>query len=226
MSLVSVVLAVRNGEAFLKEALDSIVEQTYSDWEIIVVDGQSNDGTAAIAQSYSQVRYFLQSNLGIANAYNFGIKQAKGDFLAFLSCDDRWASNKLELQVRALQEKASCQYVVAHCQFYLEPNCVPPAGFRRSLLSGSHPAFIMETLLVRPSLFESIGLFDPDLFIAEDVDWFARVKDAGVQGVLLPEVLLYKRIHSNNTSIDLETNKKNLLKILRQSIQRKHEHQN
>lgn len=87
--LVSVIIAVKNGERYLTSAIKSALAQEGS-WpiEIIVVDGQSNDRTFQIAQSFGLVRFIRQVNKGVSDAYNVGIDAAKGEFLAFLSHDD------------------------------------------------------------------------------------------------------------------------------------------
>jgi glycosyltransferase involved in cell wall biosynthesis len=219
--LVSVVLIVRNGEQFLKAAIDSVLNQTYINWEIILVDGQSTDKTAAIAQSYPQVRYILQPDLGISNAYNLGIANAQGEFIAFLAHDDLWASEKLELQVKYFLDHQEVEYVSNYTKFVLEPGHSMPSGFRPQLLEGSHPTYIMETLMAKASLFQKVGGLDPNIEVACDVDWFARAKDMQVTSAMLPQTLLHKRVHSTNLSLTARVNDQNLLTLLRHSIARK-----
>ena len=86
--LVTVVLAVRNGERYLASAIQSVLAQDYRPIELVVVDGQSSDATAAIAQSFVQVHYVRQMTQGISNAYNLGIEVASGDLIAFISHDE------------------------------------------------------------------------------------------------------------------------------------------
>ncbi len=218
---VSVVMVVRNGEHFLDQAIASVLAQTQDDWEIVLIDGQSSDRTAAIAQSYPQIRYQLQTDQGISQAYNQGIAAAPGEYVAFLSCDDLWTADKLALQVSYLATHPEVQYTVAHTRFFLEPGHTLPSGFRPHLLEGEHPAYIMETLVARRSLFQALGGLDPTLSVAEDVDWFARAKDAQIPSAVLPQVLLHKRIHQTNLSVTSPQNDQNLLTLLRRSIQRK-----
>jgi glycosyltransferase involved in cell wall biosynthesis len=218
---VSVILIVRNGEQFLEAAISSVIAQTYTNWELIVIDGQSTDATAAIAQSYPQVRYFLQTDLGVSHAYNLGIAQAQGEFIAFISHDDRWASDKLTLQVQYLCDHPEIDYVGAHTQFILEPGHAIPPGFRPNLLEGTHPTYIMETVMARQGVFVRVGGFDQHFQVAEDVDWFARAQDMQIASAMIPQALLYKRVHSTNLSLTAKVNDQNLLTILRRSIARK-----
>lgn len=219
--LVSVIIAVKNGERFLASAINSVLEQDYRPIEIIVVDGQSEDRTAQIAQSFAQVGYIQQVNKGVADAYNVGIDAAKGELVAFLSHDDLWTPDKLSVQVNYLIDHPKIQYTIAKVKFFLEPGHSPPSGFRKELLGNDHIGRIMETLVVRKSLFDVIGKFRTDLTTAEDVDWYARANDNGVPMAIIPKVLLYKRVHDANISLNVLVNNRNLLKALRQSIDRK-----
>ncbi|MCU0517013.1 MAG: glycosyltransferase [Oscillatoria sp. Prado101] len=219
--LVSVIMVVKNGERFLAEAIESILSQTYEPYEIIVVDGQSTDSTEKIAKSYKPVRYIRQTGQGVADAYNVGIDAARGEFVAFLSHDDLWAPNKLSVQVDYLLSQPEIQYTVAKAKFFLEEGYSIPPGFKPELLEGDRVSRIMETLVARKTLFEKIGQFNPNLRTAEDVDWFARAKDKNILMAVIPEVLLYKRIHDANISLsDIKLNNDLLLNILKQSIDR------
>lgn len=218
--LVSAIIAVKNGERFLARAIQSILQQTYSVYEIIVVDGKSTDNTGKIAQSYPQVRYILKENNAPADAWNLAIDAAKGDLLAFLDHDDRWTPNKLSLQVNYLVNHPQIQYVIAKFKYCLEPGYSIPSGFKKELLEQDITGLIPGTLVARKSLFDSIGKFDTNLAIASDVDWFIRVKDQNILQAVVPEVLLYKSIHEQNLSANAKVNNQELLKVLRQSINR------
>lgn len=219
---VSVIVIVKNGERFLAEALHSIERQTLPPLEILVVDGGSTDRTAEIARSFAGVRYLPQSDSGISNAYNFGIAQARGELLAFLSHDDLWAPDKLAVQVSHLLTHPVCQFTVCRIRSFLEPGETPPAGFRHELLQKEPVAYIMETLLARRSLFDRVGLHDPCLSTGGDVDWYARVFDANIVGHVCDQVLVQKRVHGSNTSLTDATTNAQLLLSLRRSVQRKH----
>lgn len=219
--LVSVIVAVKNGEAYLSAALQSIIDQRYRPLEIIVVDGCSYDRTVAIARSFAHVRVIEQPGKGIADAYNTGIAAAQGEFSAFLSSDDLWTSDKLEVQIGYMLAHPHLQYTVGKARFVLEPaTCLPP-GFRPHLLDGEHTALIMETLVARRSVWQQVGGFDTGLRLAEDVDWFGRARHLGVPMVALSEVLLHKRIHGANASLNLALNNRELLKVVTRLIRRK-----
>jgi glycosyltransferase involved in cell wall biosynthesis len=220
---VSVVMAVKNAAAYLAESLDSIAAQTYGVHEVILVDGQSTDDTPAIAARYPGVRMIQESGRGYASAWNDGIRASTGDGIALLDSDDRWVSGKLQWQVDALAADAEADGVVGHVTFFAEPGRALPPSFRPELLGRAHVGYMPGALLARRRLFDRVGLFDPDWVIANDIDWFARLKDHGTRLVVLPQVLLEKRVHDGNVSyVSARTSLINteMIRALRRSIHR------
>lgn len=218
---VGVILIVRNGARFIRDALDSVHAQTLTPAEVLVIDGHSGDDTVAIARSYPGVTVVPQAGMGIANAYNQGISLARSDFLAFISHDDRWMPDKLERQVAALKANPEMLLSFTHVQHVLDEGASPPPGFRMMLLERPVPGFIMETLVARRTAFDKVGLFDPSFAVGEDTDWFARARDALVPTIVIPETLVVKRVHDANASLTHAGINSLLLKALRQSIARK-----
>jgi glycosyltransferase involved in cell wall biosynthesis len=216
---VSAVIAVRNGERYLAEALASIAQQTRQADEVLVVDGGSTDESATIAE-HTGARVVQQAGSGIADAYNTAVTQARSDVLAFLSCDDRWTPDKLQVQLAALQASPRLAFCHAHFQYEVEPGFRPPPQLA-ALVGQPQPGPIMETLVAKRRAFDDVGPFDTAFANAEDVDWLARAKDRDVASLMVPAVLLYKRLHGANLSLNLASNNVHLLKALRQSVQRK-----
>jgi glycosyltransferase involved in cell wall biosynthesis len=130
--LVSVIIPTYNYGRFLGECIESALDQTYPNIDVIVVDDGSEDDTAAVVARYPQVRYFYQphNGNGTVRAVNRGIREAKGELIAWLSSDDRFLSDKLEKQVRALQRAQEHDSRV--CLVYSDIYCVAPdtAGLR------------------------------------------------------------------------------------------------
>jgi glycosyltransferase involved in cell wall biosynthesis len=219
--LVGVVVAVKNGERFLSEAIASIVAQTYPHREIVVVDGGSSDRSAEIARSFPEVRCIAQRGDGLAGAWNQGVEAARGELIAFLDSDDRWIPDKLERQVELLAREPELGGVIGRVRFTLEPGLRPPAGFRPELLEGDHPAQMPGALLVRREVFQRIGDFDPSYGVTMDIDWFARVKDAGLRFGELAQVVIEKRLHDSNLShADGELYAREVLRAMRDSASR------
>ncbi len=222
--LVSIIMIVKNGERFIRQALGCILEQSYRSFEIILVDGNSEDKTLDIAAEYDSIHILQQPGIGVSDGYNTGIKAANADFVAFLSHDDLWTPDKLTLQMNYLIEHPEIMFTNCLSTFFLEPGSGIPAGFRRHLLVGEHPAMIMESLVTRKTVFDRVGYFNNALCTAEDVDWYSRAADLKIPSFMLPKALLQKRIHDRNISMDVDNNNKNLLIALRASVERKKEH--
>jgi len=219
---ISVIIVVKNGERFLREAIESVLQQTLPASEILVIDGHSTDKTKALAQSYPEVTYILQAGKGIPNAYNQGIQTASGEFIAFLSHDDRWTPNKLETQVRWMEKNPDTLYTICKAHFFLDdPNNIP-TDFKQNLLQGDYTAPMMETLVARKKIFDIVGMLDESFTISEDVDWYARCSDANIPMTAIPEVLLYKRVHDQSATMTAPAEQHDLLNALHKSVVRKH----
>lgn len=225
--LVSVVLPVRNGSRFLTDAIESVLAQTYPHIELIVVDGDSSDGSDEIAQSYEDVIYVRQSLppdedgwRGLPDAWNLGITRARGPLIAFLSADDRWLSKKIATQVALLDRDDAC-YSTTMFRFFLEPGYAVPPSFRAELFGQDLVGRIPETLLARRRAFDEVGLFDTRYSAAQDVDWFLRSQEMGLPASLVSQVLVEKRVHDSNLASNAVINSPALLEVLGRSIKRR-----
>ena len=108
MNRVSVIIPAYNGDRYMVEAINSILHQTYTNWEIIIVDDGSTDNTSNIIQKYSkQIKYFHQTNQGVAASRNLGLSKAEGEYIAFLDQDDVFLPHKLASQVTVLAEDST-----------------------------------------------------------------------------------------------------------------------
>ena len=180
---VSVVIPVFNRADLIDRALDSVLAQTLADYEIIVVDDGSTDGSAAFIERRSVDKLKLirsERNRGAGAARNLGIAAASGHYVAFLDSDDAWEPAKLDLQVAALDSApdgffaCGCDYYLWHGQQQsLVRNGLTPAQFRTDILFGCSisPG---STLMVRRDAFEKVGPFNESLRRLEDWDWLLR----------------------------------------------------
>ncbi len=216
--LVSIVLPVYNGERYLSQAIDSVLSQTYVPTELIVVDDGSADSSASIARSYKEVLFLRQHNQGVAAARNSGITAARGDFIAFIDQDDLWTPNKLNVQVQYLLKNPAVQYVNALVKLFAEPGHDLRSRYTEDFIEHAYIARTPGTLVARKSLFDCVGMFHRRFRIACDVELFVRLKEHNTLAYIIPEVLLYKRIHDNNLSFDVRTNRREVFSILRKTI--------
>ncbi len=219
--LVSIIMVTKNSERFLLSAIDSVLEQHYEPMEIIVVDGDSTDRTAEIAKSVEGVRYFDQPNHGLANARNFAIQVARGDFLAFLDSNDVWAPHKLHTQVEYLIAHSQCEATVTWLTHILEPGYNHVHYAKQRYHEDGLIGYTPSSLVARSQLFTKVGLFDPSFSVGCDADWFARLLDSKLPIAIIPEFLLSKRVHNANLSRDIVRNRKEIMLLLQNSISRK-----
>ncbi|MFH0731641.1 MAG: glycosyltransferase [Candidatus Omnitrophota bacterium] len=116
MSLVSVIIPTYNNASFISEAVDSVLAQTYTDYEIVVIDDGSTDNTKEILSKYNnKIRYFYQENKGVSSARNLGIRQATGEYIAFLDADDLMLPDRLDELVRFSEQNS---LIITFSDFY------------------------------------------------------------------------------------------------------------
>ena len=201
--LISCIVPVFNGERYLGEALDSILAQTYRPREIIVVDDGSTDGTAEVAAEYGKrVTYVWQANAGEAAARNLGLNTARGEFAAFLDADDLWHPEKLARQIARFWERPEIDLSFTRFQnFWMPELAAEEKRYQARPLSQPVSAYSICTLLARHTVFEKFGNFpDHDPLRPQNMIWFLRAAERGAVIEILPDVLMYRRLHSANLS--------------------------
>jgi glycosyltransferase involved in cell wall biosynthesis len=218
--LVSVIVPLYNGERYLRPALESIFAQDYAPLEVIAVDDGSTDRSAAVARRFPLGAYLHQPNRGIAAARNAGIAAARGDFIAFLDQDDLWPPDKLSIQIGRHLRDPDLAFTRAHMRLFLEPGFERPRWLAAGSWEEGFPAIAPGAWLVRRDAFAAVGMFDPELRTYDDVDWFLRAGEAGVAQAVLPEVLLFQRLHGTNHSHQRHLMNPDLLRLLKGRIDR------
>jgi glycosyltransferase involved in cell wall biosynthesis len=220
-ALVSVVIPVYNCERYVDEALRSVFIQEYDQMEVIVIDDGSTDRSADIIHSYQGARCIYQTNQGVSAARNAGIASSRGEFIAFLDADDVWMQDKLKIQMAFHLRHPEIGCSVGRCDTFLEPGSIMPSWLKERLLHEDEVGYFPSTLIARRDVFERVGVYDTNYRTGESADWFSRVKDAGIRIEILPYILLRKRVHEANLSHDVADTRTNMMKILRESINRK-----
>ena len=199
--LVSIVLPVYNGEKYLRESIDSVMSQTYKNWELIVVDDCSTDSTPDIVKEYAQkdsrvVYYRNPQNLKLPKSLNQGFQLTKGDYLTWTSDDNRYRNNAIEYLVSAIKEN-NCQFVfTAFCRIDENGDKIDDIVFDEDA-----PEMIPVRNMVGASfmytraVYEKIGDYDEELFLTEDYDYWQRI--CGHFGAVYKRDIIYDyRLHS------------------------------
>ena len=212
-SLVAIIIPTFNTGKYIKEAVDSAINQTYKNKEIIVVDDGSTDNTKEILDIYIQdnkIKYIYQENKGLAGARNTGIKAANGDYIAFLDSDDIFLPNKIEKQIEFLENNRDCD--VCYCDvwhFYDdEPNKLMKLDYK--YYSGSEVLknllkknFINPlTVVTRRSVVDKYGVFNEYFKRTEDWEYWIRLVWQGVKFCFLPEILAKYRMRKDSLSFN------------------------
>ena len=205
--LVSVIMNCYNGEQFLREAIDSIYEQTYQNWEIIFWVNASTDNSAAIAQSYDdRLKYFLTekfTNLG--EARELAVNQAMGKYIAFLDCDDYWYSNKLQLQVPLFQDS---DVGLVYSNYWIKnaekkkifSRAILPSGYILNELLNSY-SIGLSTAIIRKDVAENKdSFFDVKYDIVHDFDLMIHISTEWKVSCIQSPLSCY-RYHGNNETI-------------------------
>src|SRR5919199_804996 len=209
--LVSVVIPCYNQAHFLREAIESVLEQTYPHFEIVVVDDGSTDNTSEVASGYypsEKVRLLRQENKGLSAARNAGLAESGGEYVVFLDADDRLLPEALEVGVRELEAHPQCAFVSGFWNNIAtdgSPLPTPhlPHDERDHYLALLHSCYIrMHAVMYRRSVFDSVGGFDTTLSASEDYDLYLRIaRDYPVHhhGEVVAE---YRRRHGANMTTD------------------------
>lgn len=220
--LVSVIVPVYNGERYLAETLDCIRAQTYRSLDVIVVDDGSTDGSAAVAERYTPfVRLFRQDHAGVGAAQNRGLASAQGELLSFLDADDLWPPDKTALQAAALAESPEMDMAFGQVQQFVSPELDPGLMSRRGYGDQSGPGYSKGTMLIRREAFARVGDFDPSRRVGDFIDWYLRAVELGLRSILLPDILLRRRIHENNTGRRERDARSDFAHILKASLDRR-----
>jgi len=204
---ISVVIPSYRGGAYLREAVQSVVSQTFTDWEIVIVLDGCDDNTDDLTRNH-RVRVIRQKNRGVSIARNVAIANAKGRFIAFLDDDDRMLAKRLEVQYEALRDDDSADLCHSQFQFIDEKGNVKGRGASRNSQYAdflrSKGGLLFSTALVRKSALNAVGGFNPLFSTSEDMDLVYRIARTSTL-VFTPETLYEYRIHGQNAWLSQST---------------------
>ena len=218
--LVSVVIAVYNGEKYLAEAIESVLAQTYSPIEIVVVNDGSDDDSEQIAKKYP-VHYFNQPNQGQPSAANKGIEMAKGSYLAFLDADDLYMPGKTASQIEFLKENPHVDMVFGCLEQFFSPELSDEIRKKLVCPSGVSPGYLAPTGLFRRECFDRVGPFNEGKRIGSFMEWYMRSDDKQLKHAMLPDKVLSRRIHDSNMGINFKQSRLEYVQIVKEALKRR-----
>ena len=208
---VTVLMPVYNAESYLSMAIESVLSQSFHDFELIIVDDGSTDKSFAISKKYSErhsrIRIFRKDNSGISDTLNVGLSNARGGFIARFDADDIMYPNRLETQFKFLGSNPTLGF----CGCFLElidangaavgwskPSPVTRAEFEK-LISERRPiTFNHSSIMCRTTAMAEVGGYDRSMEPTEDTDLFNKILALGYDALIIPEYLLKYRLHSTS----------------------------
>lgn len=218
---VSVIIPTYNSAQYLIAAVESVLAQTFKDFEILVIDDGSTDNTSEVVKQFpASVRYIKQKNQGVSVARNNGIKESRGKYVSFLDADDTWFPTKLEKQIEALNKNP--EYKFCFSDFLAVTKDLEPIPMKRARLEGSAINDLLLrgnvvgsicTVICERELFENIGGFDPALSQCADWDMWVRLATQ-TDFLFVDEPLVTYRQHDANMSRNAPLLEKDSLFVL------------
>ncbi|MBI9073494.1 MAG: glycosyltransferase [Melioribacteraceae bacterium] len=205
---ISVIMPVYNSELYLKEAIDSILNQTFQNFEFIIVDDGSEDNSKKIIKSYKddRIRFFEREHLGIVNQLNFGIKKARGKYIARMDSDDLSLSNRLEKQFEYLQKFPNVKLVGTDIKIINEDSKeiyirnYPKTAAEIEYQMPIYSAFCHPAIMIEKKTIISFNGYDEKLESAEDHILFLQMLENSIEMRNLSMTLLKYRIHMKSVT--------------------------
>lgn len=217
--LVSIIIPVYNGADYVAEAIESAINQTYKNIEIIVVnDGSTDNGkTEDVIQKYkSKIKYIKKENGGVSSALNLGIKEMNGDYFSWLSHDDKYELDKVEKQIKLLNKYDNQKNLIALCgtqQIDKDSKNIPTKiknrNFKESQIISyekvlkslmNKGSFNGCALLIHRSIFEECGNFDEKLRFCQDIFLWIKIFLKHCKLVYSNDKLVYSRVHNQQVT--------------------------
>lgn len=221
MPTVSIIMGTYNQADFIEKSVQSVLNQTFKDYELIVINDGSTDNTDIIFQERiksEKIRYYYQKNMGVANARNKGLKLATGQYVVFLDSDDLLYPDYLERQVETIHRTGSGMVACDFNLLYSDGtrknvtiNIKKKDQFYQAIIRNQSPP--VATMIKRSVVIET-GVFDESLPTSEDYDLFLRILAGGTVIARTPETLCDYTIHSSGKSAHLENMIKDKTKII------------
>ncbi len=212
--LISIVIPLYNGKNLIGNTIESVLAQTYKNWELIVVDdGSADAGGDYVRKHYPVVKVIRQENAGVAAARNKGIGEAKGEIIALLDQDDIWLPDKLREQWDLLKTDPYCAFVTCNNIFRCREGVILPANFSDELFKERRSLF-PSALLIRRHALRTVNGFEESMTTSSDVDLIRKLRNAGFKENNVNRLLLEKWYHGANAGLNKETMRREFLAVL------------
>ena len=225
---VSIIMPAYNSSRWISDSIQSVLDQYYEQWELLIVDDGSTDNTKNLLNIFltdKRIKYYYQENSGPAVARNYGISKASGKYLAFLDSDDLWKPNKLEMQFNHLNKNSDCCLIHTNYSIF-EYNTQTSKPFQQtpwfSNWDENERLLMFDTIgtltvLTETQLIKNLGGFKNDFYGTEDWDLWIRVSKEGKISKLNDDTAYY-RIHPDGISQSFDNHLVELNKVYNQHV--------
>lgn len=216
MPRVSVIMPVYNGEKYIRDSVNSILKQTYQDFELVIINDGSTDRTKFIidqyAETYPKVKVFHCEHKGVSAAANFGMENSTGEYIARLDSDDKAVPERLAVQVKFLDEHpdidlAGSYFKAFHVNGRVQDIVIATSNEELQRILPQYNQMGHSTIMMRRSVLDKVGMYDTSFTLAEDYEFYLRVIEKG-KIANIPQFLVYYRFHPEQaTTRSTETQK-------------------
>ncbi len=227
MPLVSVIIPAYNAEKIIHETIESVLNQTFTDFELIIVNDGSTDNTLEVISQIddSRLKIFSYPNGGVSASRNRGVSHAVGKYISFIDADDLWTSDKLKAQLEAIQKEPQASVAYSWTDFIDQEGKFIDRDERVTYSGDVYPQMLVRDFLssasnvmIRRRAFIESGRFDESLAGAADWDLFLRLA-ARYHFVMVPQVgILYRIADRNSMSSDLQKQEEDCLKVIERAF--------
>lgn len=218
MAEVDIIITVYNGERFITQCLQSILDQNFEQLNLIIINDGSQDNSTSLIKNFDcrdlRVQIYNQDNQGLAAALNQALGLVSSDFVSFIDQDDIWEADKIQKQVEYLDNHKEIDATFTLIQEFTDVSAIKTKA-RPEIM----PGLCKTTFLGRRAAVEKVGKFDESLPTGDFIDWMLRFNIAGLKYHIIPETLAYRRVHNENLS--LKNDKEGYLKLIYHHLKRR-----
>jgi glycosyltransferase involved in cell wall biosynthesis len=226
MPLISVIIPSYNAEKTIKETIQSVLNQTWQDFELLIINDGSQDATLEVIESIQdpRIKIFSYPNAGSSASRNRGIAIAKGEYISFIDADDLWTADKLEAQYKALQENSQAAVAYSWTDHIDESGQFLRSGPQQSFTGDVYARLLLEDFigngsnpLIRAQAFAEVGDFDESLAHSEDWDLWLRLA-ARYHFVAVPSPQILYRMRVSSKSFNIKEMEESSLQVIERAV--------
>jgi glycosyltransferase involved in cell wall biosynthesis len=220
--IVTAAIPVRNGEAYLAAAIESVLRQSRPCDQVIVVDNGSTDSSAEIARGYAPaVTLVSEPHVGIGAARNAAVRAADGTHIAFLDADDLWEPEKTAVQLAALRAAPELQIVFGYVRQFVSLDLGVEEAAALNVPPEPQPGMHIGAMLAARAAVDAIGPWPADVKVSDGLSFMLRMRELGIASAMLRDIVTLRRVHGANHSLKNSGERTEFAHLLKRSLDRR-----